>query len=52
VLLARRQRQHEAAAAVDIEGFAGQASRHLPHEALARGEQTHRRPAESGGVAE
>ena len=32
VLLAGRQRQHEAAAALGVDRFAGEPSRHLPHE--------------------
>ena len=45
VLLARGQRQHEAAAPRGVGGLARQAARHLPHEFFARGDHAHIRPA-------
>jgi len=38
---ARREREHEASATVDVEGFADESTRHLAHEFLPAGEQTH-----------
>ena len=43
VLLARRQRQHEAAPALLVHRLAAQPARHLPHKLLPRGEQARRR---------
>ena len=52
VLLARLQRQHEAAAAVDVDGLAGDPARHPAQVLLAGGEQAERGPAEVEPVAE
>ena len=52
VLLARLQRQHEAAAAVDVARLAGDAARHPAQVLLARGEEAERRAAEVEAVAE
>ena len=52
VLLARLQRQHEAAPAVDVDGLAGDPPGHPPQVLLARGEQAERRAAEVEAVAE
>ena len=52
MLLARLQREHEAAPAVDVDGLAGDAPGHPPQVLLARGEQAERRAAEVEAVAE
>src|SRR5579872_6839371 len=52
VLLARRQGQYEAAAALDVGGLAGEAARHLAHEFLARREEAEIRAAEFERIAE
>ena len=46
VLLARREREDEAAPALGIDGLSAQAAGHLPHELLARREEADVRPAE------
>ena len=46
VLLARREREHEAALAFGVDGLAGEPARHLPHEFLPRREQPDIGPAE------
>ena len=52
VLLAGRQRQHEAAAAFGVDGLAAEAARHLADELLARGEEADVRSAEGERVAD
>ena len=52
VLLARLQREHEAAPAVDVDGLAGDPPGHPPQVLLARGEEAERRAAEVEAVAE
>ena len=52
VLLAGLQREHEAAAPVDVLGFAGDPSRHPPDLRLGRAEEAERGPAEVEAVAE
>ncbi len=52
VLLARLQREHEAAPPVDVDGLAGDAPGHAAQVLLARGEEAERRPAEVQAVAQ
>src|SRR6201999_3435008 len=52
VLLARLQREDEAAAAVDVLGFAGDPSRHPPDLRLGRAEEAERRAAEIEAIPE
>jgi hypothetical protein len=52
VLLARLEREHEPAAAVDVGGLAGDAARHAAQVGVGGGEEAERRPAEVQAVAE
>ena len=52
VLLAGRERQHEAAPALGVDGLAAQPARHLAHELLARREQADIGAAEVQRVAD
>ena len=52
MLLARGERQHKAAVAIGIHGFAANAARHLPHEFLAAGKEADMRPAKGQPDAE
>ena len=52
VLLAGRERQHEAALALRVQGLAAEPAGHLPHERLAAGEQADVGAAEVQRVAD
>src|SRR5580704_10528523 len=52
VLLARGQRDHEAAAALEIGGLSGQSAWHLANELLSRGHYADKRTAVAGRQTE
>ena len=52
MLLARGERQHKAAVAIGINGFAANPTRHLPHKLLTASKETYMRAAKGKADAE